>query len=272
MKQRFKAVVSYDGFDYAGWQIQPADRGAKIQQTIQDVISAICQTPISISGSGRTDAQVHAWGQVFHFDVDFSLSAFQWKRAMNGHLPKDIPIRSVEAVDPHFHARFDAIGKRYDYRIQLGEANVFTLRYAFQSPWSLDVLTMREAAACLVGEHDFSSFCANTHAELPDQVRTITRLELVEEPGQLRLIYEGNGFMRYMVRMITGTLIEVGRGRLAPAEVSRMLEARDKQICHFNAKPQGLTLMEVYYPPQPEAGLKDSLKENSDSVFPEILT
>ena len=134
MRQRFKAVVSYDGFDYAGWQIQPAERGATIQQTIQDAISAICRQPISITGSGRTDAQVHAWGQVFHFDVDFSLNAFQWKRAINGHLPKDIHIRSIETVDPHFHARFDAIGKRYEYRIQLGDANVFTRRYAFQTP------------------------------------------------------------------------------------------------------------------------------------------
>ena len=89
-----------------------AERGATIQQTIQDAISVICQQPVSITGSGRTDAQVHAWGQVFHFDVDFSLNAFQWKRAINGHLPKDIHIRSVEAVDSRFHARFDAIGKR----------------------------------------------------------------------------------------------------------------------------------------------------------------
>ena len=178
MKQRFKAVVSYDGFDYAGWQIQPAERGATIQQTIQDAISVICQQPVSITGSGRTDAQVHAWGQVFHFDVDFSLNAFQWKRAINGHLPKDIHIRSIEAVDSRFHARFDAIGKRYEYRIQRGEANVFTRRYAFQSPWTLNVQAMREGAAYLIGEHDFSSFCANSRAEMPDQVRTITRLEL----------------------------------------------------------------------------------------------
>ena len=247
MRQRFKAVVSYDGFDYAGWQIQPAERGATIQQTIQDAISAICRQPISITGSGRTDAQVHAWGQVFHFDVDFSLNAFQWKRAINGHLPKDIHIRSIETVDPHFHARFDAIGKRYEYRIQLGDANVFTRRYAFQTPWALNVQTMREGAAYLIGEHDFSSFCANSRTETPDQVRTITRLELIEDGDQLRLIYEGNGFMRYMVRMLTGTLIEVGRGRLTPQEVQKMLLARDKQICHFNAKPQGLTLVEVYY-------------------------
>lgn len=248
MMQRFKAVVSYDGFDYAGWQIQPAERGATIQQTIQDAISVICQQPVSITGSGRTDAQVHAWGQVFHFDVDFSLNAFQWKRAINGHLPKDIHIRSIEAVDSRFHARFDAIGKRYEYRIQLGEANVFTRRYTFQSPWTLNVQAMREGAAYLIGEHDFSSFCANSRAEMPDQVRTITRLELAEENDQLRLIFEGSGFLRYMVRMMTGTLIEVGRGRLAPQDVQWMLQAQDKQICHFNAKPQGLTLVEVYYP------------------------
>lgn len=248
MKQRFKATVSYDGYDYAGWQIQPADRGRTIQQTIEEAISEICLQPVHITGSGRTDAQVHAQGQVFHFDVDFRLTPFQWKRAINGHLPQDIRIIKIEAVSDQFHARFDAVGKRYDYRIQRGEFNVFSRRYAFQSPWPLNVQKMKEGASFLIGRHDFSSFCANSLSEMPDQVRELRRLELIESGEELRLVYEGSGFMRYMVRMMTGTLIEVGRGRMAPEQVKVMLEARDKQICHFNAKPQGLTLVHVEYP------------------------
>ena len=247
MKQRFKAVVSYDGFDYCGWQIQPADRGQTVQQTIQDAIESICHQKVSITASGRTDAQVHAAGQVFHFDVDFSLTAYQWKRAINGHLPKDIHICSVSEADPDFHARFNATGKRYEYRIRLGEPDVFTRRYAFQCPWDLDDEAMRQAAQYLIGEHDFSSFCANTHEEVPNQVRVITRLDIIKDDFGLRLVYEGNGFLRYMVRMITGTLIEVGRHRITAEKVKEMLEAKDKRICHFNARPQGLTLVRVYY-------------------------
>ncbi len=252
---RFKAVVSYDGYDYAGWQIQPAERGMTIQQAIEDALLTICQKKTGIVGSGRTDAGVHARGQVFHFDTELSLSEERWKRALNGHLPKDIHICSMTKTAPDFHARFDAVGKCYEYLIHLGELDVFSRRYAFQCPWALDVQAMRQAADVLTGTHDFSSFCANSLQETPDQIRTLSCLNIEQEEDWLRCTFIGSGFLRYMVRMLTGTLIEVGRGRLKAEDVRTMLEARDKQICHWNARPQGLTLKEVYYPDQEKSCL-----------------
>ena len=244
---RYKAIVSYDGTNYIGWQKQPD--GMTIQEKIETVMEKITHTRINVTASGRTDAKVHALGQVFHFDSDFNLTAPMWKVALNGHLPKDIHIQSVKEVREDFHSRFHAVKKRYDYRINLGEYDVFTRNFAFQCYYSLDVEKMKEAASLFLGEHDFTTFCASPLSTHPDQVRTITHLEFVPEGNFLRIIYEGNGFLRYMVRMLTGTLIEVGRGRLSKEEVQKMLEAKDKTACRFNAKPQGLFLVEVFYEP-----------------------
>ena len=150
-------------------------------------------------------------------------------------------------VDKNFHARFNVVKKQYEYVINLGEYNVFEQNYAFQPYYKLDVDAMRDASSIFIGEHDFSSFCANTHEETPNQVRTITRLELIEENEHLRLIFEGDGFMRYMVRMITATLIEAGRHRLSKEQIEQMLLSKDKQVCRFNAAPQGLYLVKVEY-------------------------
>jgi len=243
--RRFKAIVSYDGSRYVGWQTQA--HGISIQSTIEAAISSICLKKTSITGAGRTDAKVHAKGQCFHFDTDFYLDAPKWKQAINGHLPKDIRIVSLEEVDHRFHARFSVINKRYDYVINLGEYDVFTADYAMQCWYSLNIEAMRKAAAVFIGEHDFSSFCANSFAQTTDQTRTITRLELVEEGSFLRLIFEGKGFLRYMVRMITATLIEVGRGRLSIQDVQTMMDARNKEVCRYNAQPQGLYLVRIDY-------------------------
>ena len=242
---RYKAVVSYDGSRYVGWQTQK--NGLSIQQVIEDVIEEICLKKVSIVASGRTDKKVHAKAQVFHFDSDFKLDAKGWLKAINGHLPKDIHISSLIEVDENFHARFHVIKKRYEYLINLGEYNVFEQNYAFQPYYKLDVEAMRDASAVFIGKHDFSTFCANTHEETPNQVRTITCLEMVQENEHLRLIFEGDGFMRYMVRMITATLIEVGRHRLSKEQVQKMLLSKDKQVCRFNAAPQGLYLVKVDY-------------------------
>lgn len=242
---RYKAVVSYDGTRYVGWQIQK--NGLSIQQVIEEVIEAICLKKTPITASGRTDKKVHAKAQVFHFDSDFKLDAKGWLKAINGHLPKDIHLSSLSEVRDDFHARFDVVAKQYEYRINLGEYSVFEQNYAFQPYYKLDVQAMRDASEIFVGEHDFSAFCANTHVETPNQVRTITRLDLIEENEHLRLVFEGDGFMRYMVRMITATLIEAGRHRLSKEEIREMLLSRDKNVCRFNAAPQGLYLVKVDY-------------------------
>lgn len=242
---RYKAVVSYDGTHYIGWQVQP--HGITVQEVIERVLEQISHKRTWIVASGRTDAGVHAKGQVFHFESDFYLNASLWKKALNGHLPADIRIHSLVEVNPEFHARFHARGKRYDYLINLGEYDVFMRDHAFQCYYSLDVEKMKEASTLFLGKHDFSSFCSNPLKSHPDQVRTITRLQFQQEGDILRIIYEGNGFMRYMVRMLTGTLIEVGRRRLHYDEVKVMLEAKSKTACRYNAKPCGLYLMEVFY-------------------------
>lgn len=242
---RYKAVVSYDGSRYVGWQIQK--NGLSIQQVIEDAIQAICLKKTPITASGRTDKKVHAYAQVFHFDSDFKLDAKGWLKAINGHLPKDIHLSSLTETDESFHARFNVVSKQYEYRINLGEYSVFEQNYAFQPYYKLDVEAMRNASVVFMGTHDFSSFCANTHEETPNQIRTITRLDLIEENEHLRLIFEGDGFMRYMVRMITAVLIEVGRHRLSAEQVKEMLESKDKRACRYNAAPQGLYLVKVDY-------------------------
>lgn len=242
---RYKAIVSYDGTRYIGWQRQP--NGITIQEVIETEIEKISHQRTWVTASGRTDAKVHAKGQVFHFDSDFKLDARMWKIALNGHLPKDIRILSLVQVDPGFHARFHAVSKRYDYLINLGEYDVFSRNYAFQCYYSLDIAKMEEASRLFIGTHDFTTFCSSPLDTHPDQVRTITRIEFQQEGDMLRIIYEGNGFLRYMVRMLTGTLIEVGRGRLSKEEVKTMLEMRSKTACRYNAKPWGLYLVRVDY-------------------------
>ncbi|MBR5208088.1 MAG: tRNA pseudouridine(38-40) synthase TruA [Erysipelotrichaceae bacterium] len=247
MKRRFKCIVSYDGYDYSGWQTQP--NKVTVQKTIENTIEYISRARTGITGSGRTDAKVHAAGQVFHFDTEFYLDARGWKRALNGHLPNDIRVLSVEEVDQEFHARFSAEAKRYDYLISLKdqEPDVFHWRYAYPATWHLDIEKMKECSKLFVGRHDFTSFCANSLETDPDQTREIYRIDFHEEGNLVRISYYGEGFLRYMVRMLTGTMLEVGRGRITLEDVQKIMDRRDKTACRYNAKPHGLSLVKVYY-------------------------
>ncbi len=245
--KRYKVIVSYDGTNYIGWQTQPQGKGNSIQETIEKVLQDITQTHIPIVASGRTDAKVHATGQVFHFDTDFELPMWKWKMAINGHLPDDIYVLSIEETTYDFHARFSAKGKQYEYKIELGEYDVKNRNYAFMAPWPLDVEKMIDASDLFKGTHDFTAFCGNSLVTHPNQVRTISRLQFIQEGSLLRIIFEGKGFMRYMIRMIVGTLIEVGREKITKEDVSKILESKIKGECRYNAKPYGLTLVEVFY-------------------------
>lgn len=243
--RRFKCVVSYDGTAYIGWQSQCKNNS--IQEKIESVLKRISNEDIKAVAAGRTDAKVHAYGQVFHFDTDFTLDASRWHWAMNGYLPKDIHIQSIEEVGQEFHARFSVKRKQYDYRINLGEYDVCMIHYAYQCRHQLNVEEMEVASKILIGKHDFSSFCANSLEQFPNQVREIEDIVFTKENDILTISYRGKGFLRYMVRMLTATLIEVGRGRLTPEDVRNMLEARDKECCKHNAEPQGLYLMKIEY-------------------------
>lgn len=242
---RLKVTVAYNGANFVGWQRQ--SKGRTVQKTIEDVISVILNQPTEITASGRTDSGVSALGQVFHFDSDFNISPQQWRKALNTQLPDDIYIKDVCAVSDDFHARYNVISKRYDYCIQTGDYDVFSYPFIYQLNRSLDLDKMRECAAMFVGEHDFTSFNATPLEILPYQIRTIKRLDIVDEKDKVRLIFEGKGFLRYMVRMITQVLIEVGLGRLNSQDIQSMFDLNNKQACKLNAPAQGLVLVEVRY-------------------------
>jgi tRNA pseudouridine38-40 synthase len=242
---RFKVTVAYNGANFVGWQRQ--SKGRTVQKTIEDIISVILNKPAEITSSGRTDAKVSAVGQVFHFDSDLNIQPSQWQKALNAQLPEDIYIKDVCEVSDEFHARFNVVSKRYDYCIQTGNYDVLSYPFVFQLNRPLDLEKMRECAMLFIGEHDFTSFNATPLEMIPYQIRTIKRLDIIDEVERVRLIFEGKGFLRYMVRMITQVLIEVGLNRLTKDDVIRMFEENNKEACKLNAPPQGLTLVEVRY-------------------------
>lgn len=243
--RRFKCTVSYKGRNYDGWQSQRS--GRSVQETIEAAIGRIAGNRIVITAAGRTDAGVNAHGQVFHFDCDMNLSAYKWKGAINGFLPDDIRIMDVQETDERFHARYCVRMKQYDYRIQLNHYDVFSIDYAWQCPYELDIEKMKEASRCFVGTHDFTSFNSSSLSEYPDQVRTVKDIVFEQDGDLLKISFIGKGFLRYMVRMMTAQLIEAGRGRVTPEDIRRMLEEKSKTASGRNAEPQGLTLEHIDY-------------------------
>ena len=240
-----KCVVSYDGSQYCGWQVQP--HLATIQGEIERVLSMILNHPISIVGSGRTDTKVHALGQVFSFVSDRDLTPDQWKTALNRLLPKDIRIVSASAVSDDFHARFDAVHKRYDYYVSFETENPFVRNYMAIDRGELDIEAMQEAADVFLGVHDFTSFTSAKIHQDKNRVRHITRCEMVRHEKYLQMIFEGDGFLRYQIRMMAATLLEVGHHRLSASDVKDMLDACDKHACRYKADPCGLYLVSVDY-------------------------
>lgn len=242
---RYKCIVSYCGAAYSGWQRQKDVKS--IQETIEQAIRIITCEDTCIVGSGRTDAGVNALGQVFHFDSSVDMSCYKWKGALNRFLPNDIHILSMEKVDERFHARFGVKSKQYDYCINLGEYDVFTRDTVYQYCRKLDIEKMKEASKYFIGTHDFTSFCSNSKELMEDQVRTIYDIQFHLEGEVLRISYYGNGFMRYMVRMMSGELIEVGRGKFLPNQIEEHLNAKSKTVVRKNAPSEGLTLVHVDY-------------------------
>lgn len=247
---RMRATVGYDGSNYKGWQIQPGL--PTIQQTIEQALAILQCHPTPIVSSGRTDAGVHARGQVFHFDATLMMPLDKWLYALNGKLPSDIVILQMEEADPSFHARFDAQWKHYDYLINMGTFDPFERNHMLQLCRRLDVEAMRQCSQLFVGVHNFAAFNKNTLEERPNQVREIYRIDLKQNGDVLTISYYGKGFLRFMVRMLTQTLIEVGKGRLSIERVQQLLAAAEKNSAPYNAVGHGLYLMEVGYRPYPE--------------------
>ncbi len=242
---RYACTVCYVGRNYDGWQTQR--NGNSIQEKLEEVLSRICDAPIRITGSGRTDAGVSARGQVFHFDTERDMTEYKWYGAINAFLPDDIHVMSIVKVPRTFHARYSVRWKNYKYRINVGKYDVFQKDNCYQLCRPLDLEKMREGSQYLLGTHDFTSYNASSLEQYPDQRRPIYDITITQEGDIVTLSYTGKGFLRYMVRMMSGTLIEVGLGKYKPVQVKEILDQKDKRACHKNAPANGLTLNEVKY-------------------------
>ncbi|MGH9430825.1 MAG: tRNA pseudouridine(38-40) synthase TruA [Terriglobia bacterium] len=245
-------VIAYDGTDFLGWQRQP--QAITIQGTLEAAIGKIINEKVKLIGSGRTDAGVHALGQVANFSCLNSIPCASLIKALNAALPPTIRIREAGEAPRTFHSRHSAQAKTYVYRIlQSPVALPFISRYVHHYPYRLDLLSMAKAARLLEGEHDFASFAASTDAgdnrANGGAVRTIYSSRIIQRPRSSMLVYRvrGTGFLRYMVRNLVGTLIEVGRGRVQQDDMLRILKARDRRLAGPTAPAQGLCLMNVEY-------------------------
>jgi tRNA pseudouridine38-40 synthase len=245
MPNRWKCVCAYEGSGFCGWQSQA--RGTAVQDVIEARLAAILGHPVRTHASGRTDAGVHARGQVFHFDGDWRHGPEKLIAALRHRLPPSLQIRSVHRVSGAFHARFDAKGKVYVYDLFLGDADPFVRPLSWQVPRDLNLAAVRQAALRLRGRHDFRAFSAWNGAERDDTVRVLRRLDVVRRGRRVRLTFEADGFLYKMVRSIVGTLVAVGQGKIAPEEVGNLLKTRVRTPVVQTAPPQGLFLQRVIY-------------------------
>lgn len=240
-----KLILEYDGSAYSGWQRQP--NHPTIQEAIETAIMGITQTKVSVIGAGRTDAGVHARGQVASFQIDRDMMPRQWTRAFNAHLPKDIVVRSTAIMPETFHARHSAKGKLYEYRIlNRSERAAVGRSYCWHLHHPLDDRAMSEGGRHLLGEHDFSSFQTQP-TDNDDPCCHLRQLSVVREGDRLRMEFYANRFLKQMVRSIVGTLVEVGLGRRPPESLTTILSAHDRSAAGKTAPPQGLFLMRVDY-------------------------
>jgi tRNA pseudouridine38-40 synthase len=285
--RNFKITICYDGSEFCGWQMQPGK--PTVQGMLVDVASKLTQENVQVHGSGRTDAGVHALGQVAHFKTaSTALDARGFHRAFNALLPGSVRVTNVEAVGPNFHSRHDALAKTYQYRIYRGKVlSPFERKYVMHDPFPLDMEAMAEAAPHFKGTHDFTSFAASTGSEELDKDRvttrqvfssrfcvrtgnyfggngflsrvtgreigeetgndTVTTEDAKVEPDELLYVVRGKSFLRYMVRKMVGTLLDVGRGKLRAADIPEILAARDRSRSGATAPAQGLYLVSVEY-------------------------
>lgn len=246
MMQRYKGTFAYDGTNYSGYQIQP--NGNTVQEEIEKALSKMHKgKAVHVTASGRTDARVHARGQVIHFDSPLTLPAKRWVKALNGLLPKDISFLHVEKVESDFHARFDATGKTYKYFLYTGDVrDPFKRNYAYHFQFPLHIGKMKQATKELVGTFDYTSFCS-AKAEVANKVRTISEIEIEQHRYQVIFTVTGNGFLYHMVRIIVGTLLDVGTGKIEVASIPHILAEKDRTLAGKTAPAHGLYLWEVFY-------------------------
>jgi len=247
----YKLTIQYDGTALHGWQIQGGER--TVQGELTKVVSLLEGSDVHVTGSGRTDAGVHAEGQIANVHLSREFTPWKLRAAINGNLPFDIRVMDVEIVPDDFHARFSAKGKTYRYRVFNGPViSPFWNRYAIHESRSLDIEAMREAANVFVGRHDFTAF-SSAHSDSEDRVREIFEFQVIsEEIGSIdsrmiAFIVTGKGFLRYMVRSMVGTLMAVGRGEIDSDTIRAALETKERKLAETTAPPKGLTLLKVFY-------------------------
>jgi tRNA pseudouridine38-40 synthase len=246
MMQRWKCTIAYDGTNFAGYQIQPNKR--TVQGELEHALATMHKGQfIRVFASGRTDAGVHAHGQVIHFDSPMTIPAAGWLKALNALLPDDIVVKEVEPVDSSFHARFSATSKEYRYKVRTAqEKDVFLRNYTFHFPYLLNYDAMKEALQFIVGTHDFTSFCS-AKTEIEDKVRTIYEADFVISDSDLIFKFVGNGFLYNMVRILVGTMLDVGQGRIRPADIPAIINGKNRNLAGKTAPSHGLYLWKVYY-------------------------
>ena len=245
MIKNFKLVIEYDGTAYCGWQRQKND--PTIQEAIETAISKMTHQKITVTGSGRTDAGVHAYGQVANFSCETRLTADVFQKGLNGLLPDDIVIRACEPVSETFHARYDAKSKTYHYRILNQPIPAALYRqYAWHIKIPLDMKSMQAALTGIVGTRDFKAF-EGTGSPRAHTVRTVMKAQLTGEQGFVVLKIKADGFLKFMVRNIVGTLVDIGLGKRTPGDIETILASKDRNQASATAPPHGLFLMSVDY-------------------------
>ncbi len=246
MADNYKIILEYDGGNYSGWQIQQ-NTSETIQQIVEEALTKINQSKVSLIGAGRTDAGVHAAGQTANFFLDISIPVDKIPLALNRHLPEDIICKKAKKVNDKFHARYDARGKKYRYRILNSNFNsVFVRKFVYNVRKKLDLDPMKKAADILEGTHDFAAFCS-AGSSVESTVRTIYSINLILSGDEIWIDVFGDGFLYNMIRIIAGTLIDVGRAKISLADFKEILISCDRRKAGFTAPARGLTLLEVFY-------------------------
>lgn len=243
--QNFQITIAYDGSRYHGWQRLKNEQ--TIQGKIESVLSEMLGHQVEIHGAGRTDAGVHAHAQIAHFKIQTDYTPEEIAAYLNRYLPEDIAVTGCIYAEERFHARLNATGKCYQYRIWNSNVpNVFERKYLYRMEEMLDVEKMQEAAAYLIGRHDFRAFCGNKKMK-KSTVRTLYRADVEKIGCEVRMTFEATGFLQNMVRILAGTLMEVGLGKRPPSDVRRVLESGERAQAGITMPPQGLVLDEVFY-------------------------
>jgi len=241
----FKLTLAYDGTDYIGWQRQAT--GVSIQGLLEDALREFDDRDVAVAGAGRTDAGVHALGQVASCSLDRTIDPRTLTRALNYKLPHDVRVRRARAMPPSFHARFDAHQKTYRYRLWNGSVlSPFQCRYAWHLPGALDIAAMCDAARLVEGTHDFAAF-QGQGSDRSTTTRTVNRLRIADCGSRIDFEISGNGFLRHMVRILVGTLVEIGRGRRDSRWIGDVIASRDRNQAGQTAPAHGLFLVSVQY-------------------------